>query len=526
MFAFALWDRGNRSLYLVRDRLGEKPLYYGWVGKSLAFASELKGLREHPDWRTDICRDALSVFMRHSYVPSPHTIYEGIYKLPPGTFVRFGPDEKVGYLPEPFLYWSARDVAEDGCRNPINASEDEIVTQLDQLLKTSVKEKMISDVPLGAFLSGGIDSSTVVALMQNQSDRPIRTFSIGFHEKGYNEAEHAKSIAAHLGTEHTELYVTSKEAMEVIPKLPDLYDEPFSDSSQIPTHLVSAMTRKHVTVSLSGDGGDELFGGYHRYFVGGRMWNRMRFMPRSVRKTIASLIRAVPAKSWNKMGAQFSAVLPRELGVDRTGERLHKIANVLGVSSPEMLYRGLVSHWDNPSSIVINGDEPQTVLSDRKQWARVGNYIQWMMHMDLVSYLPDDILVKVDRASMGVGLEARVPFIDHRVVEFAWHLPLRMKIRNGQGKWILRQILDKYVPRQMMERPKMGFGVPIDSWLRGELRDWVEDLLDEDRLRREGYLHPGPIREKWRDHLSGKRNWQYYLWDVLMFQAWLQRYAA
>jgi asparagine synthase (glutamine-hydrolysing) len=388
------------------------------------------------------------------------------------------------------------------------------VDALEALLRDAVAQQMMADVPLGAFLSGGIDSSTVVALMQVQSSRPVRTFSIGFHEEGYNEAEHAKAVAKHLGTDHTELYVTPEQAMAVIPKLPTLYSEPFADSSQIPTFLVSQLARQHVTVSLSGDAGDELFCGYTRYQMTAGLWGKVSRLPRPLRQLAARLITAVPPAAWDKLGG----VLP----MSRMGEKLHKGAALLGSRSVADLYRGMVSHWPDPASVVLGGTEPATVLPGAEPELQGLGDVERMMALDMLSYLPDDILTKVDRAAMGLSLETRVPFLDHRVVEFAWSLPLDYKLRNGVTKWPLRQVLHRHVPRKLIERPKMGFGVPIDSWLRGPLRDWAEALLDEGRLRREGYFNPAPIRTKWAEHLSGQRNWQYLLWDVLMFQAWLE----
>ena len=521
MFAFALWDRNERVLYLVRDRLGIKPLYYGWLGKAFVFGSELKAFKAHPAFRGEIDRNALALMMRHNYIPAPYSIYKGIYKLLPGHILTLNSAD-TGSAPVPTPYWTARDVAEDGAANPFVGSETEAVEHLDILLRGAIKLRMVADVPLGAFLSGGMDSSTVVALMQAQCGQPVKTFSIGFYEQGYNEAKYAKAVAAHLGTDHTELYVTPEQAMAVIPKLPTLYDEPFSDSSQIPTFLVSELACRHVAVSLSGDGGDELFCGYKRYETGRDLWGKIGWMPPLGRQALARSLSAVPAKVLDGGFGWLAPVLRRYGRAGAVGDKLHKLAEILAVESPETMYYRLVSHWKNPAGVVIGAAEPPTVLTDCDRWANLPDFTQRMMYLDLVSYLPDDILVKVDRASMGVSLEARVPLLDHRVVEFAWKIPLSMKIRNGQGKWLLRQVLYKYVPKELIERSKMGFGIPIDRWLRGPLRDWAESLLDETRLRREGFFNPTPIRQKWNEHLSGKRNWQYYLWDVLMFQAWLE----
>ncbi|MGZ5123465.1 MAG: asparagine synthase (glutamine-hydrolyzing) [Burkholderiales bacterium] len=519
MFAFALWDRNEKALHLARDRLGEKPLYYGWAGKTFLFASELKALKAHPAWRAEIDRNALAAYLRHNYVPAPYSIYTGIAKLPPGHRIKLMAHDTGPARTEP--YWSLREAAEAGVANPLDADDESAVEELDRLLRDAIARRMVADVPVGVFLSGGIDSSTVVALMQAQSSRPVRSFSIGFAEEAYNEARHAKAVAQHLGTDHTELYVTPQQAMSVIPKLPLIYDEPFADSSQIPTFLVSELARKHVAVTLSGDGGDELFCGYVRYFWGRRIWNRIGRLPYGLRTLTAVALRSLSPSSWNVLFAGMNRLMSSTAVGELTGDRIHKLANVLAVSSPDALYHGLVSHWPQPQSMVHGSREPLTALTDRTQWARLSDFTQRMMFLDAVTYLPDDILVKVDRASMAVSLEARVPMLDHRVVEFAWRVPLSRKNRNDQGKWLLRQVLYRYVPPALIDRPKMGFGVPIDSWLRGPLRGWAEDLLSEHRLRDQGYFDPAPIRQKWAEHTSGGCNWQYWLWDILMFQAWL-----
>ena len=519
MFAFALWDQKERVLTLGRDRLGEKPLYYGWQGASFIFGSELKALKVHPSFQAEIDRDALCLFMRHNYVPAPYSIYQGIYKLPPGHLLTVSAER-----PEPLVesYWSLSDVAESGCRSPLGGSDRDVTDELERLLKSAVRQQMMADVPLGAFLSGGIDSSTVVALMQAQSDRPVKTFTIGFNEEGYNEAVHAKAVAHHLGTDHTELYVTPQQALDVIPNLPSLYCEPFADSSQIPTFLVSQLAKQHVTVSLSGDAGDELFSGYNRYVLGQKLWSTLSRAPVGLRAVAASGIRALSPGTWNSIARPFQALASNSLRLANFGDKLHKGAGVLAARRIDDLYLGLLTHW-NPEAIVLNGREPATVLNGSPPPLAGLDQVQRMMALDAMTYLPDDILVKVDRAAMGVSLESRVPFLDHRVVEFAWRIPQSMKLRDGVGKWILREVLYRHVPKELVERPKMGFGVPIDVWLRGPLRDWAEALLDEGRLRQEGFFDPDPIRTKWAEHLSGKRNWQYLLWDVLMFQAWLEK---
>ena len=515
MFAFALWDRVERQLTLARDRLGEKPLYYGWCGESFLFGSELKALCAHPSWCGDINRGVLASYMRYGYVPLPHSIYQGICKLLPGTWLKISADDQPGHMPVPITYWSAREVA---MQEPLTDLSDAAATvALDSLLRQAVGRQMISDVPLGAFLSGGIDSSIIVALMQCQSSGPVRTFSIGFSESDYDEARYAKLVAAHLGTDHTELYLSAEEALDVIPRLSKIYDEPFGDSSQIPTHLLTALARKHVTVALSGDGGDELFGGYNRYFWGRSIWNRIGSVPQGFRHGVGRMMTALSPTAWDRIGK----LLPQRLWQPTLGDRIHKLASVIDVDDPDELYRRLVSqHWE-PDSLIVGADEtPIWADAEAAAFGR-SDFTECMMFHDLVGYLTDDILTKVDRAAMAVSLETRVPLLDHHLVEFAWRLPLAMKIRDGQGKWLLRQVLDRYVPRELIDRPKQGFGIPLDTWLRGPLREWAEELLDEHRLRREGYLHPVPIREKWNEHLSGRRNWQYALWNVLMFQAWL-----
>jgi asparagine synthase (glutamine-hydrolysing) len=519
MFAFALWDREKRSLTLARDRLGEKPLYYGRQdeGGPFLFASELKAIVRHPDFQPEVDRDALTLFLRYNYIPAPYSIYRGIAKLPPGSFITLDGSDANPKMEE---YWSGAKVAETGVADPLRLSAEEMIDLLGQLLQTAIGQQMIADVPLGAFLSGGVDSSTVVALMQKLSSRPVKTFTIGFHEKSYNEAEHAKAVARHLGTEHTELYVAPEQAREVIPRLPQIYDEPFADSSQIPTHLVSALARQHVTVALSGDGGDELFGGYTRYLLTAGLWDKISGIPGPLRATAARAITALPPSTWTKIGKVAGRMLPRMVQFDRLGDKMHKGAPLLRSRSAAELYGGMLSLWRDPSAIVVGAREPPSQATGHTPDLRGLGAIERMMALDMLGYLPDDILVKVDRAAMAVSLETRIPFLDHRVVEFAWRLPLDLKIRNGRTKWILRQLLYRYVPRELIERPKMGFGVPIDSWLRGPLRDWAEALLDERRLRNEGYFRPEPIRRIWEAHLSGRVNEQYRLWSVLMFQSW------
>lgn len=524
MFAFALWDREQQALTLARDRLGEKPLYYGVRHGTLVFASELKALRAYRAWDFEVDRNALALYMRHSAVPAPWTIFRDIAKLPPGCYLTLlvGHDSGGGTQEtRPVPYWRAQDAISQGVRSNWAGSDSDAVETLDSLLREAVRDQMISDVPLGAFLSGGIDSSTIVALMQAQSRRPVKTFTVGFREEAFNEAESAKAVARHIGTDHTELYVSADDARAVIPLLPAVYDEPFADSSQIPTYLVAKLARSHVTVALSGDAGDELFGGYTRYFLAGSAWKRLAGVPRTVRRIGAAAIRSLTPHAWDSLYGHAAMFLPHRYRQRQPGDKLHKAASVLASDSAAVLYRQLVSHWE-PAEVVIGATEPATALAE--SWPFLTSLTEQMMAWDTVTYLPDDILAKVDRAAMAVSLETRVPLLDHRVVEFAWRLPLRHKVRDGKGKWILRQVLYRYVPRELVERPKMGFGVPIDSWLRGPLRDWSEDLLQESRLRREGYFQPQVIRKKWSEHLSGRRNWQYHLWDVLMFQSWLDKW--
>ena len=518
MFAFALWDACNRQLHLARDRAGEKPLYYGLQKRTLVFGSELKALRTHPDFDAAIDRDALSLYLRHSYIPAPHTIYKRIYKLPAGAMLTVPASGSMG---QPQPYWRLRDAAELGIAEPFTGSAGEGESELESLLRDAVRLRMAADVPLGAFLSGGVDSSTVVALMQAQSTRRVRTFTIGFNESAYDEAEQAGLVARHLGTDHTELYITPVDAMAVIPRLASIYDEPFADSSQIPTVLLSELTRKHVTVGLSGDGGDELFCGYTRYLWAQEIWRSAGWAPHALKKFAATALEWAPVEQWDRVFGRLNRWLPARIRQRHAGTKLHKLAGLLEAPSPEAIYLELVSQWRDPASTVAGAYEPPTVINNPGQWLACGDFVQRMMYADMATYLPDDILVKMDRASMSVGLEARVPLLDHRLVELAWRMPQSLKVRGGQGKWLLRQVLYKYVPKSLIERPKMGFGVPIDGWLRGKLRPWAEGLLDERRLRGEGFFQPLSIRRKWAEHLAETKNCQDALWSILMFQAWL-----
>ncbi len=522
MFALALWDRQERLLYLVRDRLGIKPLYFGWSGHTFMFASELKALRAHPDFIPELDRDALTLYLRHGYVPQPYSIYRGISKLRPGClFILRQEEAGMPGRGRTHTYWSAKDIAEKARMNPFPGGDREAIERLDALLRDAIRIRMVADVPLGAFLSGGVDSSTVVAIMQAQSTQPIRTFTIGFREDEFNEARYAKKVAAHLGTDHTELYVTEKEAQEVIPKLSSLFDEPFGDQSQIPTYLVSVLARRAVTVSLSGDGGDELFCGYDRYFRARSLWRNVGWLPAPARHSLASLIRLVNPENWNKLARQVSLLLPSRLAIYAPGNKAWGLAECLYADNAQKCYRTLVSQWRHPEKLVIDGWEPKDFLSDDSEWPLGLNFTQWMMFIDLITYLSEDILTKLDRASMGASLEARVPILDHRLVEFAAGVHLSMKIRGGSTKWLLRQVLHRYVPPELIDRPKSGFGIPLGMWLRGPLREWAEALIGEPRLRDEGILRPELIRKRWAEHLSGHADWSYHLWTILIFQDWL-----
>ncbi len=521
MFAFALWDMKERKLLLARDRLGEKPVYYGWHGKTFIFGSELKALKAHPDFHAEVDRDSLALFLRHNCIPAPYSIYKNTYKLRPGTYLVLSTNEKKpsggGQIE---TYWRFDDIVFQGLNNQFDGTADEAVDSVEQQLLRTVQLQMLSDVPLGAFLSGGIDSSTIVALMQTLSDRPVKTFTIGFKEDGFDEAVHARAIAKHLRTDHTELYLGPEDMLSVVPRLPTIYCEPFSDSSQIPTFLVSKLAHQHVKVVLSGDGGDELFGGYNRHHRACNVWRRAQMLPRYARRGIACGIEAFSPAQWDKLYGCAEKLIPKSMRIAAAGNKLHKLAGVLESKDEKAFYRRLTSHWNEPTAVALNSREPITLFTDTLNYPAKDSIEHWMMAMDTQTYLPDDILVKIDRAAMANNLETRVPFLDHRVVELAWRMPLSYKIRQGQSKWLLRRVISRYIPNSLMDRPKQGFGSPIASWLRGPLRDWAEELLDEKRLLGEGYFDPAPIRNLWNDHLKGKRNWQYHLWDVLMFQAW------
>lgn len=562
MFSIAVWDKELEILHLTRDRFGEKPLYYGWTGvlngsiQDFVFGSELKALRAFPGFSNLICRDALALFMKFTYVPSPYSIHEGIFKLEPGCILSINTNKLINLPPldKPIRpgseqgalsmhrWWSLANVVQTGSKNLIG-SEIQAINMLEECLFESVKIQSIADVPLGAFLSGGIDSSTIVALMQSQSKNPVKTFTIGFEEAGFDESKHAKAVAKHLKTDHTEVFVTSRETLDLISDLPIIFDEPFADSSQIPTHLVCKLAKAQVTVALSGDGGDELFGGYNRYLWGSRIWKRLDWMPYQARLVLGSSIQKVPKGAWNFFGSTISSAFQNSTGNLWLGDKAHKLANRLkSVRNIDELYVSLVSEWQDPSLVVkkktksilesfkLADTDPSTrsecILDDALPLVGTEEHQLRMMYRDSMTYLPDDILCKVDRSSMACSLETRVPFLDHRVAELAWRLPLDMKIRNGQGKWALRQVLYKYVPKELIDRPKAGFGVPVGQWLRGPLREWAEELLKTERLQLDGYFYPEPIRMKWQEHLSGKFDHTASIWTVLMFQSWLDIYKT
>lgn len=513
MFAIALWDRAERSLTLARDRFGEKPLYYSSNNGYFIFGSELKALRAHPCFINEIDESTVPLFLRYSYVPSPSSIYKNTYKLPAGSFLKISAGNIAS---RPCSYWSLHDVIAEARASQFTYAEHELVEHLDELLRDAVRIRMRSDVPLGAFLSGGIDSSIVAALMQAQSGKRIRTFSIGNHDEELDEAKEAAKVARHLGTDHTEVYVSAYEAMSVIPTLGSVYDEPFADSSQIPTILVSRIAKEHVTVALSGDGGDEIFGGYTRHIWGDSLTHAFRRFPYPLRKVAAAGIKTISQDNWDTIFRAGKWITPSRWQQRMPGYKLHKMARLLQSKNVHSLYEGLSSHWLNTSVL-----RWETTVSQSTMHSAFSNAAEEMMYLDTLGYLPDDALVKLDRATMSVSLEGRVPLLDHRLAAYAWRLPLHMRIRQRQGKWILRQLLYKYVPREMVDRPKSGFGIPIATWLRGPLRDWADSLLDENRMRHDGYFNPKIVQNMFREHINGKRNWEYQLWDVLMFQAWL-----
>lgn len=510
MFAIALWDLQDKRLYLIRDRMGEKPLYYGWCQEHLVFGSELKSLKAHFAWRQSINRDAVNLLMQYNCIPAPYTIYENIYKLEPGHLLAINADKSLHKV----AYWSLKDVV-NRTQRTVELTPTEAVDALESKLKLAIKQQMLADVPVGAFLSGGIDSSTIVALMQTQSSTPVKTFTIGFEDEAYNEAEQAKAVAQHLKTQHTELYLSAEQTRAIIPELPNFYDEPFADSSQLPTYIVAKMTRQYVTVSLSGDGGDELFAGYNRYTWLTTIWRKISYLPKPLRKALARIILLWPPRSWDKLFTFLNSVLPNSMQQRNPGEKLYKLAALCDAKSPYAIYNMLLTHWEANA---------KNLLPDLSADLNAQPLTAIMMYIDSLRYLPDDILVKVDRAAMAVSLETRTPFLDHRVVEFAWSLPLDYKVHAGKNKWILRELLKRHVPTELFERPKMGFGIPLDQWLRGPLKEWAQDLLTNSMLTKHNLLDTKLIQKRWQEHLSGNGNWQYHLWDVLVFQSWYEAY--
>lgn len=531
MFAFAMWDRRDRALHLARDRFGEKPLYYGWGGRVLLFGSELKALRAHPCFDAPIDRGSLALYFRHNCVPAPYSIYRDIWKLPPGTSVTFTERTKPGDVPPVSEYWTLRELVERATSERSAGAHGaptlhEQLDELEAVLGNAVRSRMRSDVPLGAFLSGGVDSSLLVALMQKQSLSKVRTFTISFEDPAFDEGPEAARVAAHLGTEHLNLQVNAGDALSVIPSLPDIYDEPFADSSQIPTVLLSRLTREHVTVALSGDGGDEVFGGYNRYVWASRFWRRIDRVPRPLRRVAGAALNSVPMDWWERGLDRAGALAPSRLRVRLPGLKFQKAARVLPARDLGETHLLLASHFEEPAKLVPGSVEHETVFTSRERWPAIEDPIELMMFIDSVSYLPDDILTKVDRATMSAALEGRLPYLDLALWNFAWRRQIDTRVRAGEGKWLLRHLLYRHVHRDLVERPKAGFGIPLGSWLRGPLRDWAEDLIGESRLAAEGYLSPSAVRRLWREHLSGRHAREYELWDVLMFQAWLARTQA
>jgi asparagine synthase (glutamine-hydrolysing) len=521
MFAIAVWDTQRRELSLLRDRIGKKPLYVYRGARLITFGSELKALLEGPSFDRSIDRDALASYLRYLYVPAPKSIFKDAIKLPPAHILTISDPDLP--LPEPRPYWSLRETALAGLANPIGGSDDDAVEELDAVLSQSVACRMYSDVPLGALLSGGIDSSTIVAMMQEASGRPVKTYTIGFDEEDFNEARHAAAVAEHLGTDHTELLLTGDDAQALVPRLPEVFDEPLADPSQLPTLLVSQLARRQVTVALCGDGGDELFGGYNRYVYGSRMLPRVDRLPRALRQSVGAGIGTVPLAAWDRVHQFAAAVLPG-LPHSRVGERIHKVGALMSADSVGDMYRSLLSAWQHPGDLIETDgdglDANRQILADGPP-----DLLDRMMLADQSMYLPDDLLAKVDRASMATSLEVRAPLLDHRVIEFSWRLPRSLKIRDDVGKWALRQVLYRRVPKALVERPKMGFSVPIDRWLRGPLRKWAEALLSRDALTASG-VDPVPVGIAWRNLQEGRRQSGAALWAVLMFQAWRERWQA
>ncbi len=516
MFAIALWDSQEKTLSLARDRFGEKPLYYGWQNGVLLFGSELKAIGAHPSFERRVNRDAVAQLLRYNYIPAPNSIWQGIHKLPQATSITM----RIGQIDaKPEAYWSLADVAEAGQKSGFSGTEGDAVDALQNVLIQSVRGQMLADVPLGALLSGGVDSSMVVALMQSQSERPVKTYSIGFHEKQYDESGYARDVAKHLGTEHTELFMSAKDVLNAVPRMPSMYDEPFADSSQLPTSLVMGLARQHVTVALSGDGGDELFGGYNRYLMAPKVWKLMRMLPTPLRGSLGKALQSVSVEHWDKLAKPFASLIKQNM----IGNKVHNLSNrLINVKTFDDLIVSLTSEWNEHASVVTNALHTDSFINQPSLWPDIRDQASRIMFVDSMTYMPDDILVKVDRAAMAVSLETRAPFLDHRVAELAWRLPIAMKIHNGNGKHVLRQVLYKYVPPHLIDRPKMGFAIPLDKWLREDLRDWAEALLAPEHLKQQGYFDVAMVRDAWQAHQSGRKNYGYRLWSVLMFQAWLQ----
>lgn len=528
VFGIALWDAQTRRLHLIRDRLGEKPLYYGVQGGNLLFGSELKALRQHPAWRGEICPQALTQFLRYGYIPEPYSIYLGIYKLPPGSCLVLGSKElqqpetlALSGQSGPKRYWSVLTTAEAGLAMPWTVSPEEAVTALERLLRETIGEQLDSVAAPAAFLSGGIDSSTVAALLQEQSAQPVQTFTIGFSEATFNEAEYAKAVARHLGTDHTEVYISARDALDAIPRLPRAYDEPFADASQLPMLLLCEMTCRHADVAFAGDGGDELFAGYSRYLWVDKIWARYRNTPRWLRLAAAAGLEAVPAPRQDAVFALLQRLLPlKQLQQPNLGGKIHKLAAALRAEDATQLYRMLMSYWQQPAQVVSGAEEGLSAIRPGNTLKGSQSLINDLMYWDLISYLPGDILVKLDRAARHSSLQLRLPLLDQRLVEFAWRIPIDFKLREKQGKWLLRQVTERHIPSKMLERPKMGFSPPIGSWLRGSLREWGEDLLAEQRLVEQGLFDPELVRQSWHAHQVGHQDSALALWSVLMFQSW------
>ena len=514
MFAIALWDKSSNKLSLACDRIGEKPLYYGWVNNQFVFSSELKSMKVFPEFNNVIDRKSLALFLRFNSIPAPYSIYKDIFKLEPGQIVEINSHSNKL---EKYKFWSLEEVYKNGSENKFRGSSIQAINQLENILSEAVSSQMQSDVPLGAFLSGGIDSSTIVALMQSYSNSQVNTFTIGFNSKEFDESKHAEMVSNHLGTYHFNKLVTEKDALDVIPNLPDIYDEPFADSSQIPTYLVSKFAKEKVTVALSGDAGDELFGGYNRYIFSQKMFKNITKTPNSIKKLMSKMMFSLSEENWNFILGGLMRNRHSNIG-----HKIHKTANIVSSKSINDLHFKLISQIQNPSDWLIDSNEYETVFNDHEDRFKELDSVETMMAYDLISYLPTDILTKVDRAAMSVSLETRVPFLDPNVIQFAASIPMEFKIRNGVTKWLLREVLYKHVPKDLIERPKMGFAVPLAEWLRGPLRDWAESLLDEKRLHQEGFFNVEFVRDKWSEHISGRRNWSHQLWNVLMFQAWLE----